>query len=55
MRAYICRKKMDAQDSFNEQLLDEDYVTIGMLCYSASCGMMDNYLNETTFWRAKHV
>lgn len=34
---------MDAQDSFNEQLIDEDFVTIGMLCYSASCDMMSNY------------
>lgn len=34
---------MDAQDSFNEQLIDEDFVTIGMLCYSAACDMMCNY------------
>ena len=46
---------MDAQDSFNEQLIDEDYVTIGMLCYSSACDMMDNYMYETTFWRAKDM
>jgi len=34
---------MDAQDSFNEQLVHGDYVTMGMLCYSAACEMMDNY------------
>ena len=35
---------MDAQVSFNEQLVTEDYLTIGMLCYSAACDMMDYYI-----------
>ncbi|MBO7049066.1 MAG: hypothetical protein J6W42_00435 [Bacteroidaceae bacterium] len=36
---------MSAQDSFNRQLIDEDFVTIGMLCYSAGCDMMSNCLS----------
>lgn len=40
---YWC-EPMEAQDSFNEQLINEDFVSIGMLCYSASCDMMSNYL-----------
>lgn len=36
---------MNAQDSFNRQLIDEDFVTIGMLCYSAGCDMMSNCLS----------
>lgn len=36
---------MDAQDSFNRQLIDENFVTIGMLCYSAGCDMMSYYLS----------
>lgn len=38
------REPMDAQLSFNEQLVTEDYLTIGMLCYSAACDMMDYYI-----------
>ncbi len=34
-----------AQMSFNEQLINEDYITIGMLCYSSSCDMMDYYMS----------
>lgn len=44
---------MDAQDSFNKQLIDEEYVTIGMLCYSSACDMMDNYSSGTSSQRAK--
>ena len=36
---------MNAQDSFNRQLIDEDFVTIGMLCYSAGCDMMSYCLS----------
>lgn len=46
---------MDAQDSFNEQLIDEDYVTIGMLCYSAACEMMDNYPTGISQWKARDM
>ena len=46
---------LDAQDSFNEQLIDEDFVTIGMLCYSAACDMMDHYLTGVSQWKAKDM
>jgi len=46
---------LDAQDSFNEQLIDEDFVTIGMLCYSAACEMMGNYQSGVSLWRAKDM
>ena len=46
---------MDAQDSFNEQLVDEGFVTIGMLCYSASCDMMSNYLSGESLQSAQEM
>lgn len=43
---------MDAQDSFNEQLINEDYLTIGSLCYSSSCDMMNNYVAGDAHYNA---
>ncbi len=34
---------MQAQDRFNELLINEDYITFGGLCYNASWSMMDEY------------
>lgn len=33
-----------AQDSFNEQLINEDYLSIGLLCYSSACEMMSHFI-----------
>ncbi len=43
---------MDAQDSFNEQLINEDYYSIGSLCFSSSCDMMSNYISGNAHRRA---
>ena len=43
---------MDAQDSFNEQLINEDYLSIGSLCYSSSCDMMNNYVTGDAHYNA---
>ena len=34
---------MKAQKSFNEQLIGEDFLSIGSLCYSSACDMMNFY------------
>lgn len=34
---------MQAQDEFNNLLINEDYITFGALCYNASCSMIDDY------------
>lgn len=34
---------MKAQKSFNEQLIEEDFLSIGSLCYSSACDMMNLY------------
>ena len=36
-------------------MIDEDFVTIGMLCYSAACDMMDHYLTGVSQWKAKDM
>jgi len=46
---------MDAQVSFNEQLVFEDFLTIGMLCYSAACDMMDNYIPDEIYQFAEET
>jgi hypothetical protein len=34
---------MQAQDEFNNLLINEDYITFGALCYNASFSMIDDY------------
>jgi len=34
---------MEAQDEFNELLVNQDMITFGALCYSGSCSMLDKY------------
>jgi len=34
---------MEAQDEFNNLLVNESYMTFGALCYNGSCSMMDQY------------
>ncbi len=37
---------MEAQDEFNDLLVNEDNITFGALCYNGSCSMMDKYGSE---------
>ncbi|MDR0505207.1 MAG: C25 family cysteine peptidase [Dysgonamonadaceae bacterium] len=34
---------MEAQDKFNELLVNEDFTTFGELCFNGSCSMIDKY------------
>ncbi|MDR0559848.1 MAG: C25 family cysteine peptidase [Prevotellaceae bacterium] len=34
---------MEAQDKFNELLINENFTTFGELCFNASCAMIDKY------------
>jgi hypothetical protein len=44
-----------AQVSFNEQLIDEDFLSIGLLCYSSSCEMMNYYITGQAHTNAVEI